>query len=71
MSSVQVCLHLWHVNGLVVNTVLAGQHRRIPLCVFVCVLLELGFRLQLLSVGTQSALNALIIADEDLANYIK
>lgn len=70
MSSVHVCVHLWYLSGLVVNAVFVGQHTRIALCVFVfvCVFLEEGFRLQLLSIVHSEALRALIFADEDATN---
>lgn len=56
-----VSVHLWYLSSSLVKTLFVGQHKRIPVCV--CVLLEGGFRLQLLSAGTQSALQALIIVD--------
>lgn len=68
VSSVHACVHLWYLSGLVVNAVFVGRHKRIPLCVFVCILLDEGFRLQLLSIGTQTVLAAVIVVDE--ANHL-
>lgn len=68
VSSVHACVHLWYLSGLVVDALFVGRHKRIPLCVFVCILLDEGFRLQLLSVGIRSALTTLIVLDE--ANHL-
>lgn len=48
VSSVHVCLHLWYLSGLGVNTLFVGQHKWISLyvSVIVCILLEDIFREQ-------------------------